>query len=409
MARQPELRKKIVRGWTYWFTKAGGDTYFGRADEITHQEAKKRFADHLVRIQAENTSSKRGISAGALMDEFLDWMQQHRDVESYKMRRRYCSEFGNFRPKGNGTKIMDLPADKIRGDDLEAWLAEIQQDGKAARTRSHADTSVRHCWNWATQHPSPTPYLPTTFRPFSAVERIVVPFEPLNEADLMTVEEKNAIISAAAFEPNQFRKYGIKKTLEKRDISSLRRTDGQVGCFADVMRCYHRTGARTDELARCLVEDFQKRTKQVTLGKHKRSRTQKLTTVRQLTLNDELFSIFERHCHGRNKTDPVFVNQKGLPWNTHSLDRRFTRVKEMAAALNLGTIREQITIYDFRHLYISDAIMEGIDILAIAKLAGTSVAMIERVYGHFRNDYLHDMQRRIDDGRNNREEKRVRE
>jgi len=30
-------------------------------------------------------------------------------------------------------------------------------------------------------------------------------------------------------------------------------------------------------------------------------------------------------------------------------------------------------------------LMAGVDVLLVARMAGTSVAMIERVYGHFRN------------------------
>jgi hypothetical protein len=43
------------------------------------------------------------------------------------------------------------------------------------QTRRHAQTSVKHCWNWATKHPSPVPYLSPTYRPFSSVERVYVP------------------------------------------------------------------------------------------------------------------------------------------------------------------------------------------------------------------------------------------
>lgn len=47
-----------------------------------------------------------------------------------------------------------------------------------------------------------------------------------------------------------------------------------------------------------------------------------------------------------------------------------------------------ISIYDFRHLWISEALMADVDVMTAAKMAGTSVRMIETVYGHFRNDQL---------------------
>ncbi len=68
-------------------------------------------------------------------------------------------------------------------------------------------------------------------------------------------------------------------------------------------------------------------------------------------------------------------------------------------ALRFGTVRDHITIYDFRHLWISDALMMGVDVMTVARMAGTSVAMIEKVYGHFRNDHLQEAQAKIDAGR----------
>ncbi len=46
--------------------------------------------------------------------------------------------------------------------------------------------------------------------------------------------------------------------------------------------------------------------------------------------------------------------------------------------------------------------MAGNDIATVAKMAGTSIAMIERVYGHFRNKHLHDAQARLDELRRHR-------
>jgi integrase len=397
VARKPELRKKTVGKSVYWFTKVGGDTYFGNVQKVPHKEAQKLFANHLLRIRTEETANKRnGLSAGELMDLFLDWVHRHRDAKSYATRRTYCSRFGAFRVGPRKVQVADLPADEVRASDLEQWLQELEDKGLGAQTRLHAETSVRHCWNWATKHPSPIPHLLPTFRPFSSVERTHVPLKPLTEDRLITDHEVKAIFTAATLEPNQFRRHGVEKTVAKKGIEQLRRTDGQVGCFADLLRCYYATGARTDELASCRVEDVLLRTAQVVLGNHKRSRTQKRKTVRQVTLNEEALAIFKRHCEGKQKTDHVFFNGEGRPWITSTLDKRFERIKEIVASLNLEPVRKEITIYDFRHLWISEALMGGIDVATVARMAGTSIAMIERVYGHFRNQHLHDAQAKVD-------------
>ena len=63
---------------------------------------------------------------------------------------------------------------------------------------------------------------------------------------------------------------------------------------------------------------------------------------------------------------------------------------------NRAGIHSTITIYFFRHLWISEMLMAGVDVLLVARMAGTSVAMIERVYGHFRNQSYQEAQARLD-------------
>ena len=61
-----------------------------------------------------------------------------------------------------------------------------------------------------------------------------------------------------------------------------------------------------------------------------------------------------------------------------------------------------MTIYSFRHLWISEMLMAGVDIATVAKMAGTSIAMIEKVYGHFTNDHFRQAQQQLDDARRKR-------
>jgi hypothetical protein len=41
-------------------------------------------------------------------------------------------------------------------------------------------------------------------------------------------------------------------------------------------------------------------------------------------------------------------------------------------------------------------LIAGVNVLLVARMAGTSVAVIERVYGHFRNQSYQDAQARLD-------------
>ena len=59
-------------------------------------------------------------------------------------------------------------------------------------------------------------------------------------------------------------------------------------------------------------------------------------------------------------------------------------IKAAAAAAELSP---SVTAYSIRHSVITDLVTDGLDLLTVAQLSGTSVAMIERHYGHLRADH----------------------
>lgn len=392
MPRQPKLRKKKVGNLAYWYTETGGPTYFGGVDVVPFSEAKYLFNAHVKSLSDGTINSKtRGQTAGQLMDIFLDWVSRNRSTDTYESRRTACSRFGAF--KVGQQLIRDLPANKVKSSDLTAFLDYLEKDlGLGAQTRRHYETSVKHCWNWATKYPSPTPYLSPTYRPFAAVERTRVPPKKLTEDDLLTDEEAATLFAAAKLDLDEFHRFRSKAPNSENPYAS----------FSEMLQCYFHTGARTGELAACLVEDVLFRTGQVILGKHKRSQTQREPTIRHITLNDEALEIFRRQCHGKSKTDPVFLNSDGRQWTGSLLPKRFDRVKEIAKKRAIGTVRDEITIYAFRHLWISEMLMAENDIATVARMAGTSITMIERVYGHFRNKHLREAQDKLDQARKKR-------
>lgn len=416
MPRQPKLRKKTVGKECYWYTEAGGPTYFGNIDDISYTQAKKLFADHTQSLLDERKDAKlNGFTAGDLLDLFLDWIKEHRSQSTWATRRIYGERFVNF--KVGTARIGRLPANKVTASDLETFLESMKKDGYDPQTRLHAESSIRHCWNWGTKHPSPTPYLPSSFRPFASVERTHVPRKALTEADLIQPTEIESLFACGEIDLDQFRRYGLEETIRRQGTDKLKRS----GDFTEILKCYYHTGARTDELASCEVGDFLPRTGQVVLGKHKRSRTQRHPASRHITLNAEALEILKKHSEEKQPGDKLFLNEEGRPWTVRNLAKRFERVKELANTLKRlkeeteaantqkskkqetwerhPCIRKEISIYDFRHLWISEALMAGNDIVTVARMAGTSIAMIERVYGHFSNRHLHEAQKRLDDAR----------
>ena len=214
-------------------------------------------------------------------------------------------------------------------------------------------------------------WLPPGVKPFASVEPLRRPPKTLTEDALPTDAEIRLLFEAADAD--------------------------QSGQMVDMIRLYHATGARTHELIAVRAGDFQRVTRQIVLGHHKPTHTLKEPRPRQVLLNETAFGIMERRCKGLDANAYVFLRPSGGPYSNVNIAERFQTVRRKAG------VRSAITIYSFRHLWISEMLMAGVDVLLVARMAGTSVAMIERVYGHFRNQSYQEAQARLDRERERRE------
>jgi integrase len=371
--------------------------------EVSYDDAKDKFAEH-IKARAEEAVTPEVVTVGKLFSAFLTWVQTKRSEKQYDRRRRDCSRFARFRV--GGRRLADMPALEVTGQMLVDWrenlkakkpegedtVGENDRDkrGLDAQSLLHAEVSVRAAFNWGCNHPDPDSLLPVTFRPFRGVERTYVPPKKLTGEDLLTDREVDALLGAAAFDVDQFRRWGIELHIKKHGRTGMRACKDD---FGEMLRVYHGTGARTSELTLAKVGQFSHRARQIVLVKHKRSRTTTTPTVRHINLNDEVMEILDRRCTGRQPDEYIFMTAWKKRWTTKTLNRRLRSVARIARAL--GNEVRETTIYDFRHLWISEALMATVDIITVAKMAGTSVKMIETVYGHFTTDHYAEAQRRL--------------
>ena len=288
------------------------------------------------------------LTVSELRDKYLEWVKRNRSEQLYNESRRhlarFCRTFGR------------TPAVEIRGADLEKFT-----DGLLAKrmtplyVRKHA-TSVRTLFSRGRK----ATWLPADCRPFANVEGVRVDKKPLLEANLPTADEVRRLFAAAE------------------------------GVMLDFLTLYFNTGARTHELAQATVGDFQPTSRTIVLGRHKRSHTMRSPTPRTISLNEAAFAVVERRCDGRPPSAPLIANGHGGAYTSGTLSRRFANLRKRAK------VRDHVTVYSFRHLWISECLMAGLDSMIIAKMAGTSVRMIESVYGHFRTSSFRDAQAQLD-------------
>ncbi len=401
MGRKASVRQKNG----HWFSEAGGvGRYFGRVDAVSYSEAMAKLwsaiaddgVDRVLEVgdgngvSANERSTARTVHCGRhtpslgvrslvrssttpnataspppptplssitvaeLRDRYLDWLQRHRSPalhrETKRHLQRFCEAFGG------------LHAIAIAGSHLEAFQDALRAAGHDPLYVKKHSTTVRAMFNRGVK----AEWVPQGFKPFASVEGIRLDPKPLLESDLPTDDEVKAMLAHAK------------------------------GDMRDIIAVYHATGSRTHELIDARVGDYQPNARTLVLGRHKRSRTLREPIPRTITLNADANAILARRCEGHPADAHIFPNRKGKPYTSVLLDDRFATARKRAG------VRSTITIYSFRHLWISEMLMAGVDVLLVACMAGTSVAMIERVYGHFRNQSYKEAQARLDRERERR-------
>ncbi len=73
MPRPPKLHKKKIGKSNYWYTEAGGETYFGNVTDVGYDNARRLFSAHIQSLVEEEPGSKsKRLTADELIDLFLD-------------------------------------------------------------------------------------------------------------------------------------------------------------------------------------------------------------------------------------------------------------------------------------------------------------------------------------------------
>jgi len=157
-------------------------------------------------------------------------------------------------------------------------------------------------------------------------------------------------------------------------LDAKQRKDLINACPVDLRRLVQAmllTAARPGELAALMVSDFNKDQGTLDLsGK---------TGRRTATISTAACKFFSNQAKEKSPTAPLLARSDGKHWNKDAWKDIFKEAV-VKAKLPANTV-----MYTLRHVAISELISGGMDSFIVAKLAGTSVAMIEKHYGHLRH------------------------
>ncbi|MDG3002585.1 tyrosine-type recombinase/integrase [Paludisphaera mucosa] len=348
MGRKP----KVTRKAGYWYSQAGGKArYLGRCDEVPEQEATARLWTALAGLSEDRGPVRRhasGITVEALRDLFLAWLTEHRSPKTVKGRRLHLQRFA--------ARFPGRHAESIRGEDVEQFIAGLRSQGYHVVYIEKFFTSVRAMFRKGVK----MGWLDASVDPFVRVEAIRLPARVLREADLPTADE-------------------VRRLFEHAD-----------GSLRDMLTLFLHTGARTIEVAEMTVGDYQPATRTVVLGRHKRSMTMKDPVPRIITLNEEADAVLRRLTAGRGPHEPVILSGWKRPYRPQVIANRFQNLRRRAG------VRDHITPYSFRHLFVTDCLQAGLDSALVGKMLGTSPDVIMKVYAHWRTDAFRDAMSRVD-------------
>jgi len=140
------------------------------------------------------------------------------------------------------------------------------------------------------------------------------------------------------------------------------------GALRDLIEAAALTGARPGELVGLPRSAFDSRTKAVRFRGKAGERT--------VPLSPPALVLFARFAKSKLPAAPLLTRDDGKAWNASDWDEAL-RAAAKAAKLPAGTV-----LYSLRHSFITEALLGGMATLEVARLVGTSLAMIEKHYGH---------------------------
>ncbi|MEM9409748.1 MAG: tyrosine-type recombinase/integrase, partial [Planctomycetota bacterium] len=308
MARQPTPWYRTAR--KRWYVTIDGTTHNLGPDK---EEAFERFHS----IMASPIKPGK-ISVFVLMNEFLEWVENHRKPDTYTFYKKRIDRW----VKDN--KDMDSTA--LRPFHVQKWL---DKKDWGPTYKAGVVTTLKTCFNWGVKQG----YLSSS--PIRFLEKP----KPARRETPVTKEEYQTILSLVS----------------------------ESDPFHDLVVFCWETGCRPQTTLRFTANDVDIKNSRIVVENPKA----KGPKWRVVHLNKKALAIVKKHL--KDQPGPVFTNSQGKPWTTNACSNRFDRLK--------GKVGRTVSLYDFRHAYGTDMLMAGVDVAVVAELMGhTDTKMLMEIY-----------------------------
>jgi len=281
--------------------------------------------------------------------------------------------------------LAETPLAALTVADLVQWRASLLDNDKMSETSARRVVNdARACLNAAAKRHRDKlpPSMRDTIRDGFAVSRKV---------KIENTREKQILIEADI----------------RRLIDAARKIDEEQGWGGDLERMVvtlASTGARFSQVARLRVADLQIEHQRLMMPTSRKGSGEKQTSHTAIPLLSEVVDALKRATVGRRGTEPLLLRPRwrrapgpGLGvlevYGRAAWGGATTLTRPWKAIIRRAGLPTKIVPYSFRHSSIVRGLRAGLPTQLVAQLHDTSATMIERYYGRFVSDALHELAR----------------
>lgn len=299
------------------------------------------------------------LTVGQVLARYVDKVTKESEAKGTYTRRRFEQLVAPYIPEGGELPFVQYPFASLRADDFADWREWMTALPTCAK-RTKKDGSARKDAGKA--------------RAVSTVNRdlntIRAAFNDAKRAFKFDDHWSEELSPNIAGEDPAARAY-----IPREDRDKLVAAAEEVApYFVPFLRCHILTPFRPGAIAQLTVGNYSPRDHFVTVKKDKAGAGRKVIT------SPEVRELFDAARKDRIGNAPMFVTKEGKEWTADRWNKVFKRVVKAAG------LDPTLSVYSLRHSAITDLVQARVDLAAVAKMAGTSLVMIEKHYYHLTND-----------------------
>jgi integrase len=316
-----QARPWFRNGTGWWMVTVGG-----RQHKLVEGRENRKLAwqlYHELMVNVAESPESPDLRVISLCDYFLDWSEKNQSPRTYQgyqwFLQSFCDSCGDVR-------VADLKPYYVT-----QWI-DSQSTWKSSETRYNGMRNVKRVFSWS-------------------VEQQLIGKSPVAGMKLPRRQPRRTY-------------------MKDRIYRQLRREACQPLKY--LLFALRQTGARPSELYKLTWDEVQD--DRFVLHEHK---TVHKTGRARVIMLSQLMQRLVASLRKQATSEYVFVNTKGKPWNSNSVQLSLNRLRK-----KLG-IEEPVQAYGLRHAFAAYALRSGVNTATVAELMGhVDTTMVSRVYGH---------------------------